>query len=88
MSIQTNVTGADILLKAMLNEGMGCIFGYPGGSIMPIYDVLYRVGKSVKHVLSRHEQGAVHAAEGYASASGTVGVCFATSDPGATRYVG
>ncbi len=79
------MNGARILIKALETEGVKTIFGYPGGAIMPVYDAL--VGSGLKHVLVRHEQAAAHAAEGYARASGEVGVCFATSGPGATNLI-
>ena len=75
------------MLKALIKEGVDLIFGYPGGAIMPTYDALYDVGNQLRHVLVRHEQGAVHAAVGYARASGKVGVCLATSGPGATNLI-
>src|SRR5512137_1558216 len=81
------ITGSEAVLKAMLAEGVDTIFGYPGGAIMPIYDALYDFDHHVKHVLVRHEQGAVHAAQGYARVTGKVGVCFATSGPGATNLI-
>jgi acetolactate synthase-1/2/3 large subunit len=70
-----------------LEEGIDTIFGYPGGAIMPIYDALYDYQDKITHILTRHEQGAVHAAEGYAKVSGKAGVCFATSGPGATNLI-
>lgn len=79
------MNGAGILIKALEAEGVEIIFGYPGGAIMPVYDAL--VDTEVRHILVRHEQAAAHAAEGYARASGKVGVCFATSGPGATNLV-
>ena len=78
-------TGADILVQALIEEQVDTIFGYPGGAALPIYDALY--GNSVKHILTRHEQGAIHAAEGYARVSGKPGVVLATSGPGATNLV-
>lgn len=78
-------TGADVLIQTILHEGVEVIFGYPGGQALPIYDALYR--KKVRHVLTRHEQGAIHAAEGYARVSGKPGVVIATSGPGATNLV-
>lgn len=81
------VTGSHALILSLLEEGVDTIFGYPGGAIMPIYDALYDHDKNVKHILTRHEQGAVHAAEGYARITGRAGVCFATSGPGATNLV-
>lgn len=81
------LTGSTVLLKSLLNEGVNLIFGYPGGAIMPIYDALYHMGDSLRHILVRHEQGAIHAAEGYARVTGKAGVCFATSGPGATNLI-
>jgi acetolactate synthase I/II/III large subunit len=80
-------TGASVLLKSLLCQDVDLIFGYPGGAIMPIYDALYDVGESIRHVLTRHEQGAIIAAEGYARVTGKPGVCFATSGPGATNLL-
>nr|YP_009675007.1 acetolactate synthase 2 large subunit [Rhizochromulina marina]QDH81858.1 acetolactate synthase 2 large subunit [Rhizochromulina marina] len=82
-------TGAFALLDSLIRNGTKYIFGYPGGAILPIYDELYRWEKQnlIKHILARHEQGAIHAADGYARATGQVGVCFATSGPGATNLV-
>jgi acetolactate synthase I/II/III large subunit len=82
-----STTGADAVLKSLIAEEAELIFGYPGGAIMPIYDALYQYQNDVKHVLTRHEQGAVHAAQGYARATGEVGVVFATSGPGATNLI-
>jgi acetolactate synthase-1/2/3 large subunit len=79
------VSGAEAVLKCLIKEKVNLIFGYPGGAIMPIYDALYDYEKKLKHVLTRHEQGAIHAAEGYARATRKTGVCFATSGPGATN---
>lgn len=81
------VSGAEAIIKSLLMEGVDTIFGYPGGAIMPVYDALYDYRDKVNHILTRHEQGAVHAAQGYARASGKVGVCFATSGPGATNLI-
>jgi acetolactate synthase-1/2/3 large subunit len=81
------MTGSEAMVRSLVAEGVDTIFGYPGGAIMPIYDALYDFGHAVKHVLVRHEQGAVHAAQGYARVSGKVGVCFATSGPGATNLI-
>ena len=80
-------TGAQILVQALLDQGVEVLFGYPGGAIMPTYDALLDVGESIRHVLVRHEQGAAHAAEGYSRATGKVGVCLATSGPGATNMI-
>ena len=78
--------GAEILIQCLLEQGVDTVFGYPGGTILNIYDELYKCGK-IKHYLTAHEQGAVHAADGYARATDKVGVCFATSGPGATNLV-
>lgn len=80
------MTGADILINCLLEQGVDTIFGYPGGAVLDIYDALYRNGK-INHILTAHEQGAAHAADGYARVTGKVGVCFATSGPGATNLV-
>lgn len=76
---------AHVLIECLMEHGVDTVFGYPGGAIMPVYDALY--DSSLRHILVRHEQGAAHAAEGYAKASGRLGVCFATSGPGATNLV-
>ncbi len=83
----TDITGSAALLEIFLAEKVDTIFGYPGGAIMPIYDVLYGYLEKLNHILVRHEQGAIHAAQGYARSSGKVGVVFATSGPGATNLV-
>jgi acetolactate synthase-1/2/3 large subunit len=80
-------SGAQAVILSLIEEGVDTIFGYPGGAIMPIYDALYDFDQQVTHYLTRHEQGAIHAAEGYAKVSGKVGVCFATSGPGATNLI-
>ena len=80
-------TGSQALLDALVQEGVTTIFGYPGGAIMPIYDALYDFSDKLKHILSRHEQGAIHAAQGFARSSGRTGIVFATSGPGATNLV-
>src|SRR6476660_4854396 len=82
-----NISGSEAVMKALQAEKVDTIFGYPGGAIMPIYDALYDYVDSLKHILVRHEQGAIHAAQGYARTSGKVGVVFATSGPGATNLV-
>jgi acetolactate synthase I/II/III large subunit len=82
-----SVSGGEAVLDAFLAEGVDTIFGYPGGAIMPIYDSLYDYNDRLKHILVRHEQGAIHAAQGYARTSGRTGVVFATSGPGATNLV-
>lgn len=81
------ISGSEAVLKAFLEEGVETIFGYPGGAIMPIYDALYDYQDRLKHILVRHEQGSIHAAQGYARTSGKTGVVFATSGPGATNLV-
>ncbi|HTY14015.1 MAG TPA: biosynthetic-type acetolactate synthase large subunit [Candidatus Omnitrophota bacterium] len=80
------ITGAQALLESLKKEGVEIIFGYPGGQVLPLYDALYDE-KEIRHVLVRHEQGAAHAADGYARATGKVGVCLATSGPGATNLI-
>jgi len=82
-----NISGSKAVLEALIAEGVETIFGYPGGAIMPIYDALYDYHDQLKHVLVRHEQGGIHAAQGFARSSGKVGVVFATSGPGATNLV-
>jgi acetolactate synthase-1/2/3 large subunit len=83
----STITGSQILLNGLIEEGVDTIFGYPGGAIMPIYDALYDYNDRINHILVRHEQGSAHAAQGYARTSGKVGVVFATSGPGATNLV-
>ena len=79
------VTGAEALMRSLMNEGVDTIFGYPGGSIMPVFDAMYDHREDFRQVVVRHEQGAAHAAQGYARSSGKVGVCIVTSGPGATN---
>jgi acetolactate synthase-1/2/3 large subunit len=81
------ITGSEVLLNSLVAEGVNVIFGYPGGAIMPVYDALYDYADRLNHILVRHEQGAIHAAQGFARVSGKVGVVFATSGPGATNLV-
>lgn len=81
------ISGSEAVIKCLLAEGVDTIFGYPGGAIMPIYDALYQYRDQVNHILVRHEQGAVHGAQGYARVSGKPGICFATSGPGATNLI-
>jgi acetolactate synthase I/II/III large subunit len=81
------ISGSEAVILSLLAEGVDTIFGYPGGAIMPIYDALYDYSQKVRHILTRHEQGAAHAAEGYAKITGKAGVCFATSGPGATNLI-
>ncbi|HVU94919.1 MAG TPA: biosynthetic-type acetolactate synthase large subunit [Puia sp.] len=85
--VARELTGSAAVLEAFLAEGVDTIFGYPGGAIMPIYDALYDYRDKLKHILVRHEQGGIHAAQGYARTSGRTGVVFATSGPGATNLV-
>ena len=84
--MSASMTGAQIVLQALADQGVEHIFGYPGGAVLPIYDELFQQNR-LKHVLVRHEQGAVHAAEGYARSTGKVGVVLVTSGPGATNAV-
>jgi acetolactate synthase-1/2/3 large subunit len=81
------ISGAEAVVQSLLNEGVDLIWGYPGGAIMPVYDELYKFQDKLQHILARHEQGAIHAAQGYARSSGRVGVAIATSGPGATNLV-
>lgn len=85
--MKERITGAEALMKSLLNEGVDILFGYPGGAIMPVYDSLYDYKEDLHHVLVRHEQGAVHAAQGYARVSGKVGCAIVTSGPGATNTI-
>lgn len=87
MSKEHMIRGSEAILQALIEEGVDTIFGYPGGGIMPFYDELYRYSDKIHHILVRHEQAAVHAAEGYARSSGRTGVCVATAGPGATNLV-
>ena len=82
-----NISGSQAVMEALIAEDVQTIFGYPGGAIMPIYDALYDYTDKVEHILVRHEQGAIHAAQGFARTSGKTGVVFATSGPGATNLV-
>ena len=81
------LSGSDIVIKSIIDEGVDIVFGYPGGQVINLYDSLYKYKDEIKHVLTCHEQGAAHAADGYARATGKVGVCIATSGPGATNLV-
>src|SRR5688500_19457647 len=83
---ESATTGADLLVKALIDEEVEVVFGYPGGAVLPIYDSLFKQNR-LRHILVRHEQGAVHAAEGYARSTGRVGVVLVTSGPGATNTV-
>ncbi len=84
---ESKITGTRVLLNSLVESGIDTVFGYPGGQIMPLYDALYDYTDRIRHILVRHEQAAVHAAQGYARATGKVGVCFVTSGPGATNTV-
>ena len=81
------LTGSEIICECLIEQGVDTVFGYPGGTILNVYDALYRYQDKINHVLTSHEQGASHAADGYARATGKVGVCLATSGPGATNLV-
>ena len=81
------ITGAEAVLKCLLEEDTTTIFGYPGGAIMPVYDALYHYQDRLQHILPRHEQGAIHAAQGFARVTRKTGVCMATSGPGATNLI-
>jgi acetolactate synthase-1/2/3 large subunit len=87
MSKKESVSGSMSLLKSLINEGVDTIFGYPGGAIMPVFDALYDCKRQLRHILVRHEQGAIHAAQGYARVSGRTGVALVTSGPGATNTI-
>lgn len=87
MENKDTITGAEVLLRALIAEGTECIFGYPGGQAIPVYDCLYDYRDRLRHVLVRHEQGAAHAAQGFARVSGRVGVALVTSGPGATNTI-
>lgn len=84
---KVKVTGAEAIMLSLIAEGVDTIFGYPGGAIMPVYDALMDYNDRLRHILTRHEQGAIHAAQGYARVTGKVGVCIATSGPGATNLI-
>ncbi|MGB4378791.1 MAG: thiamine pyrophosphate-binding protein, partial [Limnochordia bacterium] len=81
------LTGAEILIECLLEQGVDTIFGYPGGAVLNIYDALAKYSDRLRHFLPSHEQGAAHAADGYARSTGKVGVCMATSGPGACNLV-
>ncbi len=83
----SKMTGAEIVIECLKEQGVDTVFGYPGGAILNIYDALYKHQDEITHILTSHEQGASHAADGYARATGKVGVCLATSGPGATNLV-
>src|SRR6187551_1249306 len=84
---KSKITGSEVLLDSLVAEGTDLIFGYPGGAIMLVYDALYSYADKLTHILVRHEQGAIHAAQGFARVTGKAGVVFATSGPGATNLV-
>ena len=81
------LTGAEVIIECLLEEGVDTVFGYPGGQVIPLYDAIYEYKRRIRHILTAHEQGASHAADGYARSTGKVGVCIATSGPGATNLV-
>ena len=81
------MNGSQILIQALIDQGVDTVFGYPGGAVLNIYDALYEKQDELRHVLTSHEQGAAHAADGYARTTGKTGVCIATSGPGATNLV-
>ena len=81
------LNGSQILIECLKEQGVDTVFGYPGGAILNVYDELYKHSGEIRHILTSHEQGAAHAADGYARATGKVGVCLATSGPGATNLV-
>ena len=81
------ISGSEAIVRCLIEEGVDILYGYPGGAIMPVYDELYKYQDKIHHVLTRHEQGATHSAQGYARISGRVGVAMATSGPGATNLI-
>ena len=83
----SKISGSEIVIECLKEQGVDTVFGYPGGTILNVYDALYKHQDEINHVLTSHEQGAAHAADGYARATGKVGVCMATSGPGATNLV-
>src|SRR3984885_12620437 len=83
---QERLSGAEMVIKSLVDQGVDVVFGYPGGAVLPIYDALFKQNQ-LRHILVRHEQGAVHAAEGYARSTGKVGAVLVTSGPGATNAV-
>ena len=86
MTADKRITGAEAVIKALVENGVEVIFGYPGGAVLPLYDAIFD-NKNIKHILVRHEQAAVHAAEGYARSTGKVGCVLVTSGPGATNAI-
>ena len=85
--VTETISGSEAIVRCLIEEGTEIIYGYPGGAIMPVYDELFKYQDKIHHVLSRHEQGATHSAQGYARISGKVGVAIATSGPGATNLI-
>jgi len=85
--VEMKISGSQVVIECLVEQGVDTIFGYPGGAILNIYDELYKNSKRIRHILTAHEQGAAHAADGYARSTGKVGVCMATSGPGATNLV-
>ncbi|MFA7125586.1 MAG: thiamine pyrophosphate-binding protein, partial [Sphaerochaetaceae bacterium] len=81
------INGSEIILECLKEQGVDTVFGFPGGAVLNIYDALYKYRSDIRHILTSHEQGAAHAADGYARSTGKVGVCIATSGPGATNLV-
>ncbi len=87
IKVTETISGSEAIVRCLIEEGTEIIYGYPGGAIMPVYDELFKYQDKIHHVLSRHEQGATHSAQGYARISGKVGVAIATSGPGATNLI-
>jgi acetolactate synthase-1/2/3 large subunit len=87
MNNSTQITGSEAVVRSLIEEGVDILYGYPGGAIMPVYDELFKFQDQIHHVLTRHEQGATHMAQGYARVSGRTGVAMATSGPGATNLI-
>ena len=85
--MKERISGAEAMMRSLEHQGVKTMFGYPGGSIMPTFDALYDHRDTLNHILVRHEQGAAHAAQGFARVSGEVGVCLVTSGPGATNTI-
>ena len=81
------ISGSQVVIECLVEQGVDTVFGYPGGNILNIYDELYKNQSRIRHILTAHEQGAAHAADGYARSTGKIGVVFATSGPGATNLV-
>ena len=81
------ISGAQIIIECLVEQGVDTVFGFPGGAVLPLYEALYQNRDRIRHILTSHEQGAAHAADGYARSTGKVGVCISTSGPGATNLV-